>query len=81
MVEKLQVENPANASMHYGYKDAVGAEGKKYFDQLNQDVYEDYKKAVPKRKGTPLGVKIILGIGAVFCGFKFLKSLFTKLRH
>lgn len=97
MVEKLQVENPANASMHYGYKDAVGvlqapdripsttlysyAEGKKYFNQLNQDVYQDYKNATPKRKGTPLGVKIILGIGAAFCGFKFLKSLFTKLRH
>lgn len=97
MVEKLQVENPANAPMHYGYKDAVGvlqapdsipkttlytyAEGKKYYDTLNHDVYVEQKKATPKRKGTPLGIKILLGIGAFFCGFKLVKSVISKFRH
>ncbi len=97
MVEKLQVENPANAPMHYGYKDAVGvlqapdkipsttlysyAEGKKYYNKLDYDVYVEQKKSTPKRKGTPLGIKILLGIGVLFCGFKLIKNAFTKLRH
>lgn len=97
MVDNLQKEHPANSSMHYGYRNAVGvldapdkipastlysyAQGRKYFNQLNNDVCQLQKDIKPKRKGTPLGIKILLAIGATFCGFKLVKSLIKRLHH
>lgn len=92
MADKLQVENPANAQMHYGNNNLIGVlvppdriqsttlysfkEGRELFNTLNKDIYQSQKHATAKKRGTPLGVKILLGIGAAILSFKFIKKLF-----
>ncbi len=78
---KVQVDNPANRPMHYGdhltgrlyppdyipkYRLYSYYEGQRIYSQMSNDLYENSKKAKPKdKKGVPLIIKIMAGIGIV----------------
>ena len=75
---KLQVENPLNQPMHYGYKPEVGVvqapdklptkylysgyEQSQIYDGMLRDLYISQKKAPPKSRKTPKIIKIALGL-------------------
>ena len=83
MVDKLQVDNPANKSMHYGQTSVgiltppnslpkanvySGIEAQKRYDEMQQDLFLSEKKAKKyEKKGFPTILKIIGG-GALIAG-------------
>lgn len=96
MVDKLQVDNPANKQMHYGQTSVgiltppdklpkvqvySGIDAQNQYNQMQQDLYVSEKKAHKlEKKGFPKILKI-LGAGiTAIVLFKCRKDIFAGIK-
>ncbi len=96
MVDKLQVDNPANKQMHYGQTSVgiltppdrlpkvlvySGIEAQKRYDDMQHDLYVSEKKAKKyEKRGFPTILKY-LGVGIIAAGIiKCRKDIIKGLK-
>jgi hypothetical protein len=95
MVDSVRVNNPANNSMHYGDKPAIGIivppdklpskilfsamDELKRYKQVESDLYQAQSAATPKKKGFPMVLKIALSTFGIWLAYTVLKPSIVNL--